>query len=1146
MFGDLLKSRRFAPLFWCQFFSALNDNLLKQGLVILITFTLVASQKAALVPLAGAVFIAPYFFLSALGGQLADRFDKALMAERIKLAEIAVALVACAGFLLHSVPLLFVALGLFGIIGALFGPIKYGVLPEQLSADELSSGNALVEGATFLAILGGTLLAGFVVGRDADPTLVSVIVLGLAIACWISAKLMPARGAAAPDLKIDRNPLSSTRRLIGELRTTDRLWVGGHIVSWFWAVGGVALALLPALIHDRLGGSEAVLSLAIALFTVGIAVGSLVAAKASHHRPNLALVPVGAVLMGVVSMQIGALLAAAPDAAGALGAWDFGTSWTGGSLLLALFALAFSGGLYIVPSFTAVQGWAPVDRRARVIAAVNVMNAAYMVASSVLVALLQTMGLGVAELFVLLGVCNLVVAALVLRAWGRDGVQDVARFLCKLFLRMEVHGMEHMPAPGTRAIIAPNHTSLLDGPILHAILPGHAAFAVDTGIAGKRWAKPFLRLINAVTIDPTRPLATRHLVNIVKAGQTVVIFPEGRITVTGGLMKVYDGTAMIAEKADAWVIPVRIEGPERSPLSYLTRSKVKRAWFPKTVVTILPPRKIQVAPELKGKARRQAAGAKLQDIMVDSAVETARTDQTLFSALVEARDTRATARPAVEDPMGTKLSYKRLVLGAQILGAKLSNEGKPGSSIGVLLPNSAGVAVTFFALQTIGRVPAMINFTAGAMNVIAACRAARVDVVLTSRAFIEKGRLDDLIAKMTDTGIRMVYLEDVRASIGTMDKLRGFLQGSRPQVVRQPSEPAVILFTSGSEGTPKGVVLSHRNIIANTAQCLARISANGDDKVFNVLPVFHSFGLTGGMMMPLLGGIPVYMYPSPLHYRIVPELIYGTNATILFGTDTFLNGYARTAHPYDFHNVRLIMAGAEAVKERTRTLYMDRFGVRILEGYGVTETAPVLAINTPLANRAGTVGRLSPLMEARLEPVPGITDGGRLIVRGPNVMLGYYRTENPGVLEPPADGWHDTGDIVSIDADGYITIKGRVKRFAKIAGEMVSLSAVEALAAELWPAALSVVVSLPDARKGERLVLITQEKTAARDAFQRHARGKGATELAVPADYLIVDRLPLLGSGKPDYVAALELVKERMGASKVVEAGVEAEAEAAA
>ena len=277
--------------------------------------------------------------------------------------------------------------------------------------------------------------------------------------------------------------------------------------------------------------------------------------------------------------------------------------------------------------------------------------------------------------------------------------------------------------------------------------------------------------------------------------------------------------------------------------------------------------------------------------------------------------------------------------------------------------------------------------------------------------------------------------------------------------------------------------------------------------------------------------MPVYLYPSPLHYRIVPELVYGSNATILFGTDTFLNGYARAAHPYDFARVRLILAGAEAVKDRTRQIYMEKFGVRILEGYGVTETAPVLAINTPLANKSGTVGRLSPLMEARLEPAPGIDEGGRLYVRGPNVMLGYLRADNPGVLEPPVDGWHDTGDIVTIDAQGFIKIRGRAKRFAKIGGEMVSLSAVEAAATELWPADLSVVIAVPDQRKGERLVLLTANDKATRAQFQSFAKSKGINELSVPAEVMVAP-VPLLGTGKPDYVSAARLVRERVGQGK--------------
>ena len=1131
MFQTLMTARRFAPLFWCQFFSALNDNFLKTTLGLLVLYKLGSEHGAALVTLATAVFMAPYFVLSALGGELADKYDKAHIASKVKLAELGVALIAGLGFVTGSVPVLFVALGLYGVIGALFGPVKYGILPDHLTTDEITAGNALVEGGTFLAILGGAVAAGWVIAEGLSPWAIAGIVFALALACWLSARLIPATGAGAPDIAITRNPLVSTFRLLGELKADHRLWVGGHIVSWFWLVGAVALSLLPTLIKDRLGGTEGVVTLAMVAFTVGIAAGSLIAARLSHHRPNLALVPVGAFLMALFSAKLAFLVWTATPPATPVGPLELLSGLSGWPLLIGLAGLAFAGGLYIVPAFAAVQGWAAPERRARSVAAVNILNAAYMTGSGLIVAVLQAQGVGLGWLFVGLALGNLIVTGLVLWSWGRDGVQDVGRLIFQVFLRLEVKGIENLPKDGQRTIIAPNHVSLLDGPIMHAILPGHAAFAIDTGMAQKPWVKPFLSVINAFTLDPTKPLATRALVNLVKDGKTVVIFPEGRLTVTGGLMKVYDGTAMIADKADAWVVPVRIEGPERSGFSYMRPTQLLKAWFPKTTVTILPARKLELPADLKGKARRQAAGAKLQDIMVDTAVETARIDQTLFQALVEAKATRATGkRPAVEDPLGTTLSYGKLILGAQVLGAKLAPLVPEGAGVGVLLPNSAGVAVTFFALMSIGRVAAMINFTAGPQNVVSACRAAKVSVVLSSRAFVEKGRLESLIAKLTEAGITVKYLEDVRAEIRFADKLRGLRQGSRPLVARNHNEPAVVLFTSGSEGTPKGVVLSHRNLLANSAQCLARIAANGEDRVFNVLPVFHSFGLTGGMIMPLMGGIPLYLYPSPLHYRIVPELVYQTNATILFGTDTFLTGYARSAHPYDFHNVRMIMAGAEAVKDRTRAMYMEKFGVRILEGYGVTETAPVLAINTPLANRVGTVGRLSPLMKAELIKMPGIEEGGRLLVSGPNVMLGYYRAEKPGELEPPAGGWHDTGDIVTIDADGYIRIRGRAKRFAKIAGEMVSLAAIEAMAAEIWPQAISVVVSLPDERKGERLVLVTQATDAKRDVFLRHARLKGATELSVPSDILIVAQVPLLGSGKPDFTATTALAKERLAA----------------
>ena len=394
---------------------------------------------------------------------------------------------------------------------------------------------------------------------------------------------------------------------------------------------------------------------------------------------------------------------------------------------------------------------------------------------------------------------------------------------------------------------------------------------------------------------------------------------------------------------------------------------------------------------------------------------------------------------------------------------------------------------------------------------------------------MEKAKLGKTVAAM-ESSVRFVWLEDVRAGLGTTAKLRGWIDAKLarrlPGARASADGAAVVLFTSGSEGAPKGVVLSHRNIMANIAQLAAVVDFNSADRVFNAMPMFHSFGLTGGTLLPLLCGVRSFLYPSPLHYRIVPELIYDTNATIAFGTDTFLAGWARFAHPYDFYAMRLIFSGAEKVRDETRRVYAEQFGVRVLEGYGATETAPVLALNTAMHNRPGAAGRLLPGLDYRLEPVEGIEAGGRLQVRGPNVMLGYLRTTAPGVIEPPPEGWYDTGDICTVDAERFVTIVARAKRFAKIAGEMVSMPAAEALAAGLWPDAAHAVVAVPDSRKGEALVLLTTRADATPAALLAHARAKGAAEIAVPRTIQVVEKLPLLGTGKVDYGAATQMVTD--------------------
>jgi len=1129
MATHLMTSRRFAPLFWCQFFSAFNDNFLKNALVILILFKLGGNHAGELIQLAAAIFIASFFFLSGLGGQLADRYDKAVVARRLKLAEIAVAAIAVAGFATHSILLLFCALALFGVIAALFGPIKYGILPDLLAREELPAGNALVEGATFLAILLGTIAGGMAAQDGGDPAAFGALIITFAFLCWGASLLIPRTGEAAPALVVDKNILRSTASLLGHLWANPRLWWGSVVTSWFWLVGIVVLSLLPPLVKDVLGGAEQVVNAYLAVFSIAVAVGSGLAAWLAHGRIILLPTVIGAALIAVFAIDLGVATFLAAPAANPMGVSAMFSSVRGLHVAIDLAGLAIGGGLFIVPAFTAVQVWAGADRRARVVAAVNVLNAAFMVVGTLAFGAAQSVGVRTPTLFLLIGAGNVLAAFLIARTMPASALRDFLSIVFRAIYRTEVHGLENIAKAGPHVIIALNHVSFLDPALAMSLLDNDPVFAIDHEIARRWWVKPFLRFGRAMALDPTKPMATRTLINVVRGGEPLVIFPEGRLTVTGSLMKVYDGAGLIADKSDAMVVPVRIAGLEFTPFTRLKRDQVRRRWFPKVVVTVLEPAKLAVDPQLKGRQRRQAAGAALYGIMSDLVFRTTPTDRSVVEAVIEAADTHGFRRIAVEDPVTGALAYKRLLVGAAVIGRKLMPIAEAGKAIGVMLPNANGAAVTVIGLMSAGRVPAMINFTAGASNILAACRAAELSAIVTSRGFLEKAKLGALAAQL-EKQVALVYLEDVRAGVGILDKIRGLLAAKKPLVARGPDDPAVILFTSGSEGAPKGVVLSHRNMLANAAQAAARIDFGRTDKVFNVLPVFHSFGLTAGLILPLVSGVHVYLYPSPLHYRTVPELIYGVNATILFGTDTFLAGYARAAHPYDFRSLRYVLAGAEPVKGATRRTYMEKFGLRILEGYGVTETAPVLALNTPMFNRFGTVGRLMPGVEARLEKVPGVEEGGRLYVKGPNVMLGYLRADNPGVIDRPAQGWHDTGDIVTIDPQGFVTIKGRARRFAKIGGEMISLAAVETLAAELWPNALAAGAILPDPRKGEKLVLVTDQRDAKRSDFQAFARSKGASDLLTPAEILIVDKMPVLGSGKVDYVAATRLVEERFAA----------------
>lgn len=718
----------------------------------------------------------------------------------------------------------------------------------------------------------------------------------------------------------------------------------------------------------------------------------------------------------------------------------------------------------------------------------------------------------------------------------RAALRRVMHFLLCAWFRVEIDGAEHLETKGP-VVFAPNHLSLIDGPMLFALIGRPTAFAMTGKWANRGWMKLLGRIIPIAAMDPDRPISAKTLVTEIQNGKACVVFPEGRLSATGNLMKVYPGAAWIMDQSNAMVVPVHFEGLEYSRWARF-KNGYPRLLFPKVRVVVGAPRRLEVNPELKGRKRREAAVMALGDMLEGIRAKAIDHHSSLPEAIAAAASVFGRGRHVIADPMGTSLTYGKTLLGGDALARVFARSLAPGETIGVLLPTSAGMAVVLTALWRITVIPAMMNPTLGHGPALQALSVARARRVLSSRAMVEQAKLAELVAKMEAAGIEMIWIEDVKAAVGRRDKITALLsarfgrarQGralsGRCDIARD--DAAVVLFTSGTEGSPKGVVLSHANLLANASQLRARTDINASDRMLSALPLFHSLGLTGGLILPLLTGSDIFAYPSPLHMKQIPEAAYIHQSTIIIGTDTFLSGWGRRAARADFATVRAAIAGAEAVKPATRQLWMEKFGTRLLEGYGATECAPVLSLNTAFVGKEGSVGRLLPGMEARLEDIPGIP-GKRLWVRGPNVMKGYLLADRPGELVAPDAGWYDTGDAVTIDDDQFVTISGRVKRFAKIGGEMVSLAAVEALASKVWPGVPLAAVALPDPRKGNRVVLcIAPHDRTIPDAVELRSRAKldGISEIMLPAAIQILASIPTLASGKTDYPSLHRQIEE--------------------
>lgn len=1118
MSDNLLKSNRFLPLLLTQFFGALNDNLFKNALLTMVAFKLTDKADILSNIIAG-LFILPFFLFSATAGEVADKYNRAKIARVLKITELILMCAVAFVFYTENITLLIILLALMGTQSAFFGPIKYALLPQLLAKDELINANAYVEASTYTAIL-----LGLILGTLLPVSAAIAVLIALALCGVIASRRIPDAPAPRPNAEISKNIFKAMADTFHIIRKNPVVFKSILGATWFWTVGALVAVQIYPLAGQILHASAGIITYFLIVFSLGVAFGSLACGKILKGLIHATYIPVSALGMGLSLYALYALTKNYQTPAELITLNTFFTTPSSDKISAALFLLAFFGGMYIVPLNALMQTNAPKAYTAAVIAGNNILNALGMSAAAVLAVLLLSLGFTIPELFFAAAIINLFVFAYIVALLPDALLRSVFQAVLGILFRVRLTGMDNIKKAGSNAIIIANHTSLLDGLLIAAFMPEKVTFAINTEWAKTWYVKLFGLVVRFLPVDPTSPFSIREMIDEVKSGSKLMIFPEGRITTTGGLMKVYEGAGVIAEKANARILPVRINGAQYSKLSYMN-NKFKTRMFPKITMSILKPMKIHIPAEIKGRDRRHVTSVKLYELMADMIYKTSDIEENLFTSLIDAAKTHGWAHKIAEDITRRPLSYNAFIKKAYVLGAAYEQAFADDKYIGLMLPNMLVNVISFFALQSVDKVPVMLNFTQGTTQVTSSLKTVGVKTVITSRKFIEQARLERLEESIAATGVNLVYLEDFAPKISLKTKIRGFarhLTNRLPQ--HKADDTAVVLFTSGSEGMPKAVLLSHKNLQANRYQVSTVIAFNSTDIFFNALPLFHSFGLSVGTVLTLLFGVRTFFYPSPLHYRIVPELVYDTNATIICGTDTFFYGYGRMGHPYDFYNVKYAVVGGEKLKDQTFNLWMEKFGVRLLEGYGTTETAPVLCINTPMHRKKGSVGRLLPGISCKLEPVEGIEEGGKLLVSGDNIMQGYMKADKPETLQPLPDKWYDTGDIVSIDQDGFVTIHGRAKRFAKIAGEMVSLTAVESALDKLYNGTMQGIVTLPDEKKGEQLIFVTAAENASLTEIKAFFKQEGFSELWVPKKVVYMKKPPVLGTGKFDYQTARQLV----------------------
>ena len=1114
------SSKSFTWLNTTQFLGALNDNILK----LLIIFFLIGSRgrahAGAITAAVGAAFVLPFLLFSAPAGCLADRFSKSKLIVTVKTVEVAVTLLAVAAFALHLEQGLYLVIFLMASHSAFFAPAKYSIIPELVGKEQLSRVNGLMESCTFLAIIVGTGLAsGLAQATGGRFWLAAGVCLAIAVAGLVSARLMGESGSSDAAHPVALLPTEILRTIRGVSR--DRHLMLAIIgLAWFMFIAAFAQLNLIGYGMERLGLSEAQSGYLFLAAALGIGFGSLLAAKLSGRDVEFGIVPLGAAGLTLAPF----LLHVLP-----------------GSLAVSLAVIVFFGisaGVFSLPLQTFIQLRADASMRGEVLAASSFINWVGILFASGLTWLFSgPLGLSAAQGFSAVGALTLILTALSFRILPDFLVRFVALVTMRIFYRLRIVGQENLPVEGP-ALLIPNHVTWVDALLLTATCQRRIRFVMERSIYNTPVLAGLFRLMGVIPVSSTD--GRREMLEFIKRaraaldeGYMVCIFAEGALTRNGMLGEFRGGFERIVKDSGHPIIPVYIGGAWGSILSYAHGKLLSRlpalSPYPGTILFGTPMPATSLAVEVR---------QKVAELSCDYFAS--RKDQRRPLPEYFIRTARQQwGRRAIADTSGKHLSYGRTLTGAVALSGKLEGMIGDAEHVGLLLPPSAGGVLANLALSMLGRVTVNLNYTASEPSFRSAVNQCGIGTVITSRAFLEKvptlPRLDG-----------MIFMEDLLPAISGWDKFIALLKARLcPAALLCRSagfhadKSATVIFSSGSTGEPKGVMLSHHNIMSNIEALRMVFRVDLNDNICSALPFFHSLGFTATLWFPLTSGFSAAYHPNPMEGEKIAQVVREHNSTLLLATPTFLLSYLRRAKREDFASLRLVVTGAEKLKSKVADAFEERFGIRPMEGYGATELSPVITLNLPDVEidgvkqqgaKEGSVGHPIPGVAIRVvDPESGAIlkpgEAGMLQVKGPNVMLGYLGKEEQ-TAEAVRDGWYLTGDLGVMDEDGFIRITDRISRFSKIGGEMVPHGVVEdELHNRIGQSCVLAVTAVPDEKKGERLVVIYTRGATDAAALQLHLAESDLPNLWKPGrdSFLEVESLPILGTGKLDLKGLKEI-----------------------